>query len=214
MDKNQTDWNQKTAQQIIENLEERRMGGSYAPTAAQAMEEVLAMIPRGASVYRCGSVTTTSMGLWKRMAALPEVKIIDPFQPGISHEESLAVRHKGLNADIMIASSNAITLDGRLVNLDGLGNRVAAMMFGPEKVILVVGMNKVAPDLDSAIARVKHYVAPVNAIRIGVEAPCTANGLCADCRSAQRVCNMWSIIEGSRKRGRIHVKLVGESLGY
>ena len=214
MDKNQTDWNQKTAQQIIENLEERRMGGSYAPTAAQAMEEVLAMVPRGASVYRCGSVTTTSMGLWKRMAALPEVKIIDPFQPGITHEESLAVRHKGLSADIMIASSNAITLDGRLVNLDGLGSRVAAMMFGPEKVILVVGMNKVAPDLDSAMARVKHYAAPVNAIRVGVEAPCTANGLCADCRSAQRVCNMWSIIEGCRSRGRIHVKLVGESLGY
>jgi hypothetical protein len=214
MDKNQLDWNQKTAQQIIENLEERRLTGSYAPTAAQALEEVLTMIPRGVSVYRCGSVTTTSMGLWKRIASLPEVRIIDPFQPGITHEESLEVRHEGLSADIMIASSNAITLDGRLVNLDGLGNRVAAMMFGPEKVILVVGMNKVAPDLDSAIARVKHYAAPVNAIRIGVEAPCMANGLCADCRSAQRVCNMWSIIEGSRMRGRIHVKLVGESLGY
>src|SRR5208283_5263861 len=214
MDKNQTDWNQKTAQQIIENLEERRMGGSYAPTAAQAMEEVLAMIPRGATVYRCGSVTTTSMGLWKSMAALPEVKIIDPFQPGITHDESLAVRHKGLSADIMIASSNAITLDGRLVNLDGLGSRVAAMMFGPEKVILVVGMNKVAPDLDSAMARVKHYAAPVNAIRIGVEAPCTANGVCQDCKSPQRLCNMWLIIEGHMLEKRIHVKLVGEDLGY
>jgi hypothetical protein len=142
------------------------------------------------------------------------VNIIDPFKRGLTPHESLAERHRGGNADVMIASSNAITLDGRLVNLDGLGNRVAAMMFGPEKVILVVGMNKVAPDLDCAIARVKHYAAPVNAIRIGVEAPCMANGLCADCRSAQRVCNMWSIIEGSRIRGRIHVKLVGESLGY
>ena len=155
MDKNQLDWNQKTAQQIIENLEERRLAGSYAPTAAQALEEVLAMIPRKVSVYRCGSVTTTSMGLWKRIATMPEVRIIDPFQHGITHEESLEVRREGLSADIMIASSNAITLDGRLVNLDGLGNRVAAMMFGPAKVILVVGMNKVAPDLDSAIARVK-----------------------------------------------------------
>ncbi|MGA2400207.1 MAG: lactate utilization protein [Syntrophobacteraceae bacterium] len=214
MDKNQTSWNERTAQQIIQNFEKRRMEGSYAPSAAQAMEEVLAMIPRGASVYRCGSITTTSMGLWKRMAALPEVTIIDPFQPELTPQESLAKRHRGLAADVMIASSNAITLDGRLVNLDGLGNRVAAMMFGPEKVILVVGMNKVVPDLDSAIARVKHYAAPVNAIRVGVETPCTATGLCTDCRSAERVCNMWSIIEGQRKRGRIHVKLVGEALGY
>jgi hypothetical protein len=214
MDKNQVSWNERTAQQIIQNLEKRRMEGSYAATSAQAIEEVLAMIPHGAAVYRCGSITTTSMGLWKRIAVLPEVNIIDPFEHGLTPQESLAARRKGLTADIMIASSNAITLDGRLVNLDGLGNRAAAMMFGPEKVILVLGMNKVAPDLDSAIARIKHYAAPVNAIRLGVDAPCTANGLCADCRSAERICNMWSIIEGHRKRGRIHVKLVGENLGY
>ncbi|MGA2940362.1 MAG: lactate utilization protein [Syntrophobacteraceae bacterium] len=214
MDKNQISWNERTAQQIIQNLEKRRMEGSYAASAAQALEEVLAMIPHGAVVYRCGSITTASMGLWKRIAALPEVKIVDPFQHGLTPQESLAARRKGLNADVMIASSNAITLDGRLVNLDGLGNRVAAMMFGPDKVILVVGMNKVAPDLDSAIARVKYYAAPINAIRLGVAAPCTGNGLCIDCRSAERICNMWSIIEGHRKRGRIHVKLVGEVLGY
>ena len=214
MDKNQISWNEKAAQQIILNLEKRRMEGSYAATAAQAIDEVLAMIPHGTTVYRCGSITTTSMGLWKRIAALPKVNIIDPYQHGITLEQSVIERRKGLNADVMISSSNAITLDGRLVNLDGLGNRVAAMMFGPKKVILVVGMNKVAPDLDFAIARIKHLVAPLNAIRIGVEAPCTANGLCAGCRSAERVCNMWSIIEGHREKGRIHVKLVGEDLGY
>ncbi|MFZ0931344.1 MAG: lactate utilization protein [Syntrophobacteraceae bacterium] len=214
MDKTQMSWNQKTAQHLIENLERRRMEGSYAETAAEALEEVLAMIPHGATVFRCGSITTTSMGLWQRIAALPKVNIIDPYRHGITLEESVVERRKGLNADVMISSSNAITLDGRLVNLDGLGNRVAAMMFGPKKVILVVGMNKVASDLDFAIARIKHYVAPLNAIRIGVEAPCTANGLCADCRSAERVCNMWSIIEGHREKGRIHVKLVGEELGY
>jgi hypothetical protein len=214
MDKNQISWNERTAQQIIRNLEKRRMEGSYAATAAQALEEVAAMVPHGSVVYRCGSSTTTSMGLWKRITALPGVSIIDPFEHGITPEASMAARRKGLNADVMIASSNAITLDGRLVNLDGLGNRVAAMMFGPEKVILVAGMNKVAPDLDSAIARVKHYSGPVNAIRLGVETPCAANGLCNDCRAVERICNMWSIIEGQRKRGRIHVKLVGEVLGY
>ena len=214
MDKYQADWNQKTAQTIIEHLEKRRMDASYASTAAEALEQVLELIPHGATVYRCGSITTTSIGLWKKLAELPEVKIIDPFRHGLSREESLAMRHKGLGADVMIASCNAITLDGRLVNMDGVGNRVAAMMFGPEKVILVVGMNKVAADLDSAIARVKHFAAPLNAMRLGHQTPCTADGLCVDCGSPERVCNMWSVIEGHRIRGRIHIVLVGESLGY
>jgi hypothetical protein len=126
----------------------------------------------------------------------------------------MALRRQGLSADVMIASSNAITLDGKLVNLDGMGNRVAAMTFGPEKVILVVGVNKIVPDLDSAIARVKHYAAPVNSIRLGFKNPCEETGLCADCKSPKRICNMWSIIEGHMIKDRIHVKLVGEDLGY
>ena len=214
MDECQRAWNEKTAQVIMQNLEKRRMEGSYAANAAQALEEVLAMIPPGATIFRCGSVTATAMGLWRRIAARPEIKLLDPFQPGLSPEESMAVRRQGLSADLMIASCNAITLDGRLVNLDGAGNRVAAMMFGPAKVILITGMNKVAPDLDTAMSRVKHYAAPVNAIRAGKDTPCAANGLCSDCRSPERVCNLWSIIEGQRIKGRIHVKLVGENLGY
>ncbi|MGA7578760.1 MAG: lactate utilization protein [Desulfobaccales bacterium] len=214
MDKHQMAWNEKTAQVIIKNLEKRRMEGSYAADAGQALEEVLTMIPPGATIFRCGSVTATAMGLWGRIAARPELKLLDPFQPGLAPEESMAIRRQGLLADLMIASCNAITLDGRLVNLDGAGNRVAAMMFGPSKVILIVGMNKVAPDLDSALGRVKHYAAPVNAIRAGRDTPCAANGLCTDCRSPGRVCNLWSIIEGQRIKGRIHVKLIGENLGY
>jgi hypothetical protein len=214
MDEPQMAWNEKTARVIIQNLEKRRMAGSYAANAAQALEEVLAMIPPEATIFRCGSVTVTAMGLWQRIAARPGVKLLDPYQPGLSPGESLTVRRQGLLADLMIASCNAITLDGRLVNLDGVGNRVAAMMFGPARVILIVGMNKVVPDLDSAIARVKYYAAPINAIRIGQDTPCAANGLCVDCRSPERVCNLWSIIEGQRIQGRIHVKLVGEELGY
>jgi hypothetical protein len=126
----------------------------------------------------------------------------------------MELRRQGLLADVMIASSNAITLDGRLVNLDGSGNRVAAMTFGPKKVILVVGMNKVAPDLESAMARVKNYAAPVNVMRLGLKNPCAETGTCGDCKSPQRICNMWSIIEGHLTKGRIHVKLIGEDLGY
>jgi len=172
------------------------------------------MIPKGATVFRCGSMTTVDMGLWEEIGNLPGVEVINPYQPGLSLEESLELRRKGMTADVMIASSNAVTLDGRLVNLDGVGNRVAAMIFGPKKVILVVGMNKVAPDLESAMARVKHYAGPINAIRLGIDTPCVITGLCSDCKSPQRICNMWSIIEGHRIKGRIHVKLVGESLGY
>ena len=114
----------------------------------------------------------------------------------------------------MITSSNALTLDGKIVNLDGLGNRVAAMCFGPTQVILVIGMNKVVPDLDSAIARVKHLAAPMNAIRLNRATPCVETGLCTDCKSPERICYMWSIIEGHMIKDRIHVKLVGEDLGY
>jgi len=172
------------------------------------------MIPSGATVFRCGSMSAVGMGLWEAVAALPEVSLIDPYQPELSPEEGMELRRRGMIADVMIASTNAITLDGKLVNLDGMGNRVAAMAFGPKKVILVVGMNKVAPDLESAVARVKHYAAPVNNIRYGLKNPCVETGLCSDCKTPQRICNMWSTIEGHMIKDRIHVKLVGESLGY
>lgn len=214
MDAHQMDWNEKVAKDVIKHLEKRRMGGSYAPTGTQARDEIVAMIPDGATVFRCGSMTAADLGLWEEIAKLPEVEIIDPYQPGLSPEESLGLRRQGMAADVMIASSNAITLDGKLVNLDGMGNRVAAMIFGPKKVILVVGINKVVPDLDSAMARIKHYAAPVNSIRLGLKNPCGETGLCTDCKSSQRICNMWSIIEGHMIKDRIHVKLVGEDLGY
>lgn len=214
MDKYRIEWNARVAQRIIENLENRRMEGSYAPTAEKAVEQVTAMVPRGSTVYRCGSITTTCIGLWKKLAEEPEIEVIDPYRPGTDSREIADIKRKGFTADIMIASSNAVTLDGKLVNLDGVGNRVAAMMFGPRKVILVVGMNKVAADLESAVSRIKHYAAPLNAIRLDRETPCAVDGLCADCRVPQRVCNMWSVIEGHREKGRIHVVLVGEDLGY
>jgi hypothetical protein len=156
MDQHQVDWNEKVARKIIKNLEKRRMAGSYSAGADQALNEVVEMIPPGATVFRCGSMTAVGIGLWEAISALPEVNLIDPYLPELSREEGIELRRKGLMADVMIASSNAITLDGKLVNLDGMGNRVAAMAFGPKKVILVVGMNKVAPDLESAVARVKH----------------------------------------------------------
>ena len=162
---------------------------------------------------RCGSMSLVEMGLWEKLAKTG-VKVIDPFTPGLTPEESYARLRQGLLADYLITSSNALTMDGKLVNLDATGNRVAAMCFGPEKVILAVGLNKVTPDLESAMARIKQLAAPINAIRLNRETPCAETGRCADCHSPARLCNLWSIIEGHRFENRIHVKLVGEDLGY
>ena len=121
MDAHQQNWNQTVAQGIIAWLEKRRMAGSYAPDAAQAKERVLDLIPAGSTVFRCGSCSTVEMGLWEKIEALEGVKVINPYLPTLSPEEGLEMRRQGLLADVMIASSNAITLDGRLVNLDGMG---------------------------------------------------------------------------------------------
>ncbi len=214
MNQHQSLWNEKVAAQIIANLQKRNMEGSYAATALQAKQEILAMLPTDATVYRGGSMTTVALDLWPAIAKISGVKVIDPYRSDVSAEANSAARRAGLLADVMIASSNAITLDGKLVNLDGRGNRVAAMLFGPEKVILVVGMNKVSADLQAAMSRVKHQAAPINTTRLGMQTPCVATGLCSDCHSPQRICNMWGIIEGHAVKGRIHVKLVGEKLGY
>jgi hypothetical protein len=214
VDTHQDAWGRAVAGSIIEQLAKRRIEGSYAPTAEQARREILAMIPQGATVYRGGSMSTPGMGLWAEVARLPGVKLIDPYEAGLAKEQAYERRRQGLLADILIASTNAITLDGRLVNLDGSGNRVAAMIFGPAKVILAVGLNKVVTDLEAARERIKRYVAPVNARRVGAKTPCAATGICTDCDSPQRICNAWSIIEGQSIPGRIHVKLIGEELGY
>jgi len=214
MDAHREKWKEQVAGKIIEQLEKRGMEGSYAASAAEAREEIVAMIPRGSRVYRCGSMSAVHMDLWPAIARIPGVEIIDPFRPGLSFEDSIEPRRQGLLADVMITSTNAITLDGKLVNLDGLGNRVAAMIFGPKKVILAVGMNKVVPDVEAAMSRTKHYAAPVNAMRMNLQTPCAQNGVCVDCKTRARICNIWTVIESQRIQGRIHVKLVGEDLGY
>lgn len=209
---------EKQAQLIIKNLNRRRMAGSYVATAAEAVGEVLSLIPSPAKVIRCGSESCGGVDLWKAIAGKPGVTLLDPYQPGLAKEEAMNLRRQGLLSDVMVASTNAITLDGRLVNLDGTGNRVGAMIFGPAKVVLVVGMNKVAWDLEAAYARVRTVAAPANNIRLaeayGLKNPCVQDGRCHQCMSETKICNIWSVIEGSAVENRIHVVLVGEDLGF
>ena len=211
---------EKLAGHIIKQLGKRKMAGSFVPTAAEAKAEVLrvlGLIEGPLSVIRCGSESVGNLGLWADIAAQPGVTLMDPYAPGLSKEEGAELRRQGLLADVLVASSNAITMDGRLVNLDGTGNRVAGMIFGPRKVILVVGMNKVAADVESAKDRVRTFAAPANNMRLGeaygLKNPCLEDGRCHQCMSETRICNVWSIIEGSAVKDRIHVVLVGEDLG-
>ncbi len=214
MDRHIITYREKLAQQLIKNLTKRRLEASFAPTAAQACEEILAMIPAGASVSRGGSMSVVETGVWEALSKRADLELLDPFQPRLAPEAALELRRRSLLVDFFLTGANALTLDGRLVNLDASGNRVAAMCFGPRKVILVVGLNKVAPDLESAMARVKHLAAPINCIRLKRSTPCAETGLCIDCKSPDRICYLWSIIEGHAVENRIHVKLVGVDLGY
>ncbi len=209
---------EQLAAHIIKQLGKRKMAGSFAPTAAQAKAEVLGLIPSPASVIRCGSESVGGLGLWADIKAKSGVTLMDPYAPGLTKEQGAELRRQGLLADVMVASSNAITIDGRLVNLDGTGNRVGGMIFGPKKVILVVGMNKVAADVQAAMDRVRTFAAPANNMRLGaaygLKNPCLEDGRCHQCASETKICNIWSIIEGSSVKDRIHVVLVGEDLGY
>ena len=167
-----------------------------------------------ASISWGGSMTFTGTGLYEYLISQDKIAVIDPAEKDISLEEKMERRRKALLVDLYFTGSNAVTEDGSLVNLDMIGNRIAALTFGPKNVVVLVGRNKITVDLEEAMNRIKDYAAPVNAIRVGLKNPGVETGLCSDCKTPQRICNIWSIIEGHMYEGRIHVKLIGETLGY
>ena len=203
------------AEQVIKNFKKRGIDGIYCETSAQAVQEICRMIPAGALVGLGGSETILESGLVDALRRL-DIRLLDRYKEGVSKEEVDEMRHQGLAADIYVCSSNAVTADGKLVNMDGTGNRVAAMIFGPKKVIVMAGMNKVVADVEAAIARVKNTAAPANSIRVGIETPCSKTGFCQDphCHPPTRICCQLVVTEASMTPGRITVVLVGETLGY
>ncbi|MFK4765883.1 lactate utilization protein [Desulfobaculum sp. SPO524] len=167
---------------------------------------------KGAKVVGLGgSMTITASGIYDAVKADGRLELIDSY--GGDPAQSLELRRKALLSDIFLTGTNAVVEDGCLVNLDGLGNRVAAMAFGPENVIVVVGRNKLCPDVDTAMSRIKEFAAPANSIRLDRKTPCTKTGSCADCSAPGRICNSWLITEKSAPKHRIHVVLIGEDLG-
>jgi len=203
------------AEAIIKNFKKRGIEGSYFDSCAEAVEAVCRTIPSGSLVGLGGSETIFESGLVAALRKM-DIRLLDRYREGVSRDEVNEMRRQGMLSDVYILSSNAIIADGRLVNIDGTGNRVAALIFGPGKVIVVAGMNKVVRDLEAAVARVKNAAAPANSLRVGADTPCSRTGFCQDphCHPPHRICCQLVITEASMAPGRLLVVLVGEALGY
>lgn len=180
----------------------------------EARNLALRLIPQGATVAMGNSLTLRETGIFDALIN-GDYKVINQFEPGISAEENLKRRKAGMLADVYFTSANALTLDGELVNIDGKGNRVAAMMFGPDKVIIVVGENKIVKNQEEAWLRLKEKVAPALTKRLGRATPCAKTGECSNCASPERVCRYYTVINGQMPgdKDRIHVIIVKERLG-
>ena len=201
----------KSGPRVAAALHKRNMEGYYCSTADEAVEKVLELIPAGDVVSWGGVATVDELGIKERLRHRGQ-PVIDR-DTARTPEERMAMLHQALTCDTFLMSSNAISEDGQLVNIDGMGNRVAALCFGPKQVIVVAGMNKVAADLDGAIARARHIAAPAHAQRFNGKTPCSASGQCADCTSPDCICAQMVITRFSKIKGRIKVVLVGEDLG-
>ncbi|MDR1249415.1 MAG: lactate utilization protein [Treponema sp.] len=205
-----------SAAHIVKNLQSRKFEAYYCGTGEEAAEKALSLIPEKASVSWGGSVTIYETGLVERLYKTDRA-VIDRDRAK-TNEERTDLMRRALLCDVFLTSANAISEDGVLVHIDGLGNRVAAVAFGPKSVIVIVGMNKVCKTIGDARNRARNYAAPVNALRIFKDppgkTPCSITGICADCKSDDCICS--SIVETRmcKPPGRIKIILVGESLGF
>jgi hypothetical protein len=166
------------------------------------------------SVSFGGSLSLRATGLYDELMAESKLEVIDTYATGLSMEEVIDRRRRSLLVDCFLTGTNAVTKEGHLINLDGMGNRVAALTFGPKHVVLFIGRNKLVADLDEAISRIKEYAAPVNTIRLGRNTPCAQTMQCEDCKSPERICNTWTITEKSNPPQRVKIVLINQDLGY
>lgn len=201
----------KAGPRVAAALQKRNMEAYYCPTAAEAVEKVLELIPTGDVVSWGGVATVDELGIKGRLRSRNQ-PVIDR-DTARTPEERTAMLHQALTCDTFLMSSNAISEDGQLVNIDGMGNRVAAMCYGPRQVVVIAGMNKVLGTLDDAITRARNIAAPANAQRFGIKTPCGLTGQCGDCTSPDCICSYVVVTRYSMVHERIKVILVGEDLG-
>ena len=201
--------NELLAASVIKGLESRNMSGYFAKTREEAVAKALELIPEGSSVTMGGGMSVHEIGL---VDVLKEgnYNFIDRDKA----EDKRAAMLAAYDADVYLASANAITNDGVLVNIDGNSNRVSAIAQGPKKVVFIVGMNKVCDDVDGAMKRARNVAAPINAQRFGLNTPGAKTGACFNCKSPDTICCQFLITRFSRHEGRIHVILVDDNLGF
>ncbi|MEG2070278.1 MAG: lactate utilization protein [Bacteroidales bacterium] len=204
--------NELWAKRIIKALQSRHFDAYYGKTKEEALALALSLIPTEDVVSWGGSVTLSEIGLIDMVRR--RFKVIDR-ETGTTPEEKACLMRQGMLADTFLMSTNALSEDGQLLNIDGTGNRLAAMMFGPKNVVVVAGMNKVCKNVEEAAIRVRSIAAPINAQRLAtMNPPCKETGVCLDCKSPESMCSYVVTTRLSRPAHRIKVILVGESLGY
>lgn len=204
--------NEKAAGKVIKNLARRNIEAFYCPTAREAVEKVLEMIPQGSSITWGGSMSIRDIGIPAALADAGKYEVYDRDKAP-DRAAATEIYLKAFTCDYYLSSANAITEDGVIVNIDGTGNRVAAITFGPRNVIFIIGMNKLTQDTDSALARARSLAAPVNTARFDIQTPCKLDGVCHNCLSDDSICNYIHFLRHSPK-GKHKVILVGESIGY
>lgn len=191
---------------------EVHLAADNAAAHATVVEQILSKT--GArSVAFGGSMTAVGAGLFETFKGRTDVALLDTLDKRIPVEEQVERRRQSLLVDLFIMGTNAVTEEGHLVNLDMLGNRVAALTFGPKHVVVVVGRNKIVASLDDAMFRVKNIAAPANAMRLDKKTPCVKTSYCEECKSPERICNTWTITEKSYPKGRVKVVLINQDLG-
>jgi L-lactate utilization protein LutB len=208
-------YSEKVVEATLKNLNSSGFFASYVASKDEALRRVLGMIPADAKVGVGGSVTIREIGLVEALVQRGN-SVADHWRSGLSEEQLKEVRRSQLTSDVFLSSSNAVTMDGKLLNADGTGNRVAAMIFGPRKVIIVAGVNKIVKDVDEGLERIRNIAAPMNAKRLGYRSPCGLTGTCAEdrCEHPERLCHIITILERRPNETDTSVVLVGETLGY
>ena len=201
----------KRGKVLAENLKKRHFEAYYCENKAQALEKAMELIPDGVTIGWGGAMSAQQIGLFDALRNR-NVTLLDRDKAADAQERG-ALMKRSLMADVFLTGANALSLDGQMVNIDGNGNRVAAIVYGPDSVIVIAGMNKVMDSLEQAVDRARTVAAPANAQRFNIATPCKAAGSCHNCTSPDCICNQLLITRHCRPAGRIKFILVGEDLG-
>lgn len=199
--------------QLIKAFEANNMTCLFVKNKDELMTYLKSILINGKKVAVGGSVTLNQLGIIDVIRE-SDVEFIDRYEDGLTRDEMMNRFREGFFADLFITSTNALTMDGCLYNIDGTGNRVAAMIFGPREVIVIAGLNKICQNEDSAIQHIKNFSAPANAIRLNKKTPCTKLGHCIECHSPERICSSYVKLGYQSQMNRIKVIIIEDDLGY